>query len=99
MFSRRIGNLQEIWGSRGEDTFSGVVKTKQDIKEAVAYHVQVITLESLRHWNLLKEVMAEAGYDAIRTIRIMPRLSSGAQFGMEKKRSDRLSKNRRTVLM
>lgn len=73
------------YGVPGEKIlFSGVVKTKQDIKEAVAYPVQVITLESLRHWNLLKEVMAEAGYDAIRTIRIMPRLSSGAQFGMEK---------------
>lgn len=73
------------YGVPGEKIlFSGVVKAKTDIQKAVAYPVQVITLESLRHWNLLKEVLAEAAPGTLRTIRIMPRLSSGAQFGMER---------------
>lgn len=62
--------------------FSGVVKTKQDITEALAYPVDVITLESLTHWKYLKECLNESTKE-IEIVRIMPRLSNGAQFGME----------------
>lgn len=63
--------------------FSGVVKTKKDIEKAILYPVDVITLESVYHWELLKEILKERGRNQI-NIKIMPRLSSGAQFGMEK---------------
>lgn len=66
--------------------FSGVVKSKENIEKALAYPVDVITLESLNHWKLLKECLADSACDD-RTnctqIKVMPRLSSGAQFGME----------------
>lgn len=64
--------------------FSGVVKTKADIRKALAYPAGVITLESKQHWELLKHVLAEEAADHSNTVRIMPRLSSGAQFGMER---------------
>ncbi|MDD6070678.1 MAG: alanine racemase [Clostridiales bacterium] len=67
--------------------FSGVVKTRENIEKALAYPVEVITLESLTHWRLLKECLGEhvEGMDVSRTIKVMPRLSSGAQFGMEER--------------
>lgn len=66
--------------------FSGVVKTKENIENALSYPVDVITLESLTHWKLLKECIHERkeGHD-MNTVKIMPRLSSGAQFGMEER--------------
>lgn len=67
--------------------FSGVVKTKDNIEKALEYPVDVLTLESVHQWNLLKECMAELnvmGEEKSR-IKIMPRLSNGAQFGMEEK--------------
>ncbi len=72
--------------------FSGVVKTKENIEKALSYPVDVITLESLRHWELLKECLFDMKEESDcqygekrrkRMIKIMPRLSSGAQFGME----------------
>lgn len=62
--------------------FSGVVKTKQDIMAALAYPVDVITLESLTHWKYLKECFSE-NLQEFRNVKILPRLSNGAQFGME----------------
>lgn len=64
--------------------FSGVVKTEADIRKALSYPVGVITLESKQHWELLKHVLAEEAADHNNMVRIMPRLSSGAQFGMER---------------
>lgn len=75
--------------------FSGVVKTKENIRMALAYPVDVITLESRTHWELLKECLDEMKdnlqdvrenlktISERRSVKIMPRLSSGAQFGME----------------
>lgn len=79
--------------------FSGVVKTKENIRAALEYPVDVITLESMTHWNLLQECVKEmqenmqcvhvdnhltneSGSEA-ECVRILPRLTSGAQFGME----------------
>lgn len=61
--------------------FSGVVKTKKDIETALKYPVDVITLESMTHWLLLKECLQEC--PDVSQVKILPRLSNGAQFGME----------------
>lgn len=68
----------------GKILFSGVVKTREDMEKALAYPVDVITLESVHHWELLKDALKEGLSDATdRCVKVMPRLSSGAQFGME----------------
>ena len=68
----------------GKLLFSGVVKTGEDMEKALAYPVDVITLESVHHWELLKDALKEGLSDATdRCVKVMPRLSSGAQFGME----------------
>lgn len=59
--------------------FSGVNKTKKNIETACDYGVDIITLESKKHWNLLKEVCAEKG---LSKVKILPRLTNGSQFGM-----------------
>ena len=60
--------------------FSGVVKSYEDMVNALTYPVDVITIESLRHWELLKEAVKNTGKNA----KVLLRLTSGAQFGMEK---------------
>lgn len=68
----------------GKILFSGVVKTGEDMEKALSYPVDVITLESVHHWELLKDALKEGLSDATdRCVKVMPRLSSGAQFGME----------------
>lgn len=68
----------------GKILFSGVVKTREDMEKALAYPVDVITLESMHHWELLKAALKEGLSDETdRCVKVMPRLSSGAQFGME----------------
>ena len=68
----------------GKILFSGVVKTREDMEKALAYPVDVITLESVHHWELLKDALKKGLSDeADRCVKVMPRLSSGAQFGME----------------
>lgn len=68
----------------GKILFSGVVKTREDMENALAYPVDVITLESVHHWELLKDALKEGLSDETdRCVKVMPRLSSGAQFGME----------------
>lgn len=59
--------------------FSGVVKSYEDIVNALLYTVDVITIESMRHWELLKKAVHETGVNT----KILLRLTSGAQFGME----------------
>lgn len=63
--------------------FSGVVKSKDDIKAALNYKVNVITLESLAQWETLKECLRSQKLCQGGKVKIMPRLSNGAQFGME----------------
>ena len=55
-----------------------MVKSYEDIRAALEYPVDVITVESLRHWQLLKECIADTG----RSASVLLRLTSGAQFGM-----------------
>lgn len=63
--------------------FSGVVKTKEQIKIAMDYSVGSITIESISQWNSLIELLhekSELGQKCL--FNIYPRLSSGAQFGV-----------------
>lgn len=59
--------------------FSGVNKQPEDVKKAVDVGVGVITLESLRHFELVRDYAQQKAC----TVRVLPRLSSGAQFGMD----------------
>jgi len=58
---------------------SGVNKTKNDILRAMEYGVGIITLESIKQFNLVRNYCEENGT----TVSVLPRLSSGAQFGMD----------------
>lgn len=62
--------------------FSGVVKYKENIEAVLKNEfLGTITLESKKHFSLLKEVVLEKG---ITHIKVLPRLSSGNKFGMSK---------------
>ena len=59
--------------------FSGVVKSLENMVAALNYPVGVITIESARHWQLLQAGIKITG----RRAKVLLRLTSGAQFGME----------------
>lgn len=59
--------------------FSGVNKQKEDIYRAVEAGVGVITLESVRQFELVRECAEERK----EVLKVLPRLSSGAQFGID----------------
>lgn len=58
--------------------FSGVNKRKEEIEEAIRYGVGVVTLESMQQYRYVKECVRESKS----SVRVLPRLTSGAQFGM-----------------
>ena len=58
--------------------FSGVNKTKEDIQTAMDYDVDIVTLESVRQYNIVKSIATSNK----KKVRILLRLTSGAQFGM-----------------
>ena len=62
---------------------SGVYKSKEDVEYVVSNYGSKITYtaESKLHWQLLKE--AAMKYKV--SLNVLPRLSSGSQFGMSKK--------------
>ncbi len=62
--------------------YSGVMKEKSDILEALNYGVDIMTAESARHIELLCQAQQERGAD-MRPQRLILRLTSGNQFGME----------------
>ena len=70
--------------------FSGVNKTAENIADAMVYGVDVITLESVKHFHLVKDYCRknDAG------VRVLIRLSSGAQFGMSESELKEIVKNR-----
>lgn len=59
--------------------FSGVNKTRQDIQIAFEYGVDVITIESKKQFELVLEYCREHSCN----VKLLLRLTSGAQFGME----------------
>lgn len=73
--------------------FSGVVKSDADIRTALAYPVETITVESYRQWQLLKECAVEVD----RKTKVLLRLSSGAQFGMERETVLQVAEELKTV--
>ena len=61
--------------------FSGVYKSKENIERIFENGFEgVVTLESVAHFELLREVISEKN---ITKVRVLPRLSSGNKFGMD----------------
>ena len=61
--------------------FSGVYKSKENIIRVFEEDFKgIFTLESPNHYKLLKEVISERNIDKVT---VLPRLSSGNQFGMD----------------
>ena len=58
--------------------YSGVMKEREDIHEAVSYGVKYVTAESPLHFKLISEEAEKSG----KNIRVLLRLTSGNQFGM-----------------
>lgn len=66
--------------------FSGINKRKEEILEALQYGVGAITLESLQQYVHVKECAAGLG----RCIDVLPRLTNGSQFGMDRETLERI---------
>ncbi len=58
--------------------YSGVHKEAEDIEDAITYGAGIITAESIRHYELIKQVSKKLD----RNVGIILRLSSKSQFGM-----------------
>lgn len=72
-------HICQAYGIKPEKiVFSGVNKRKSEIEEAIRYGVGVITLESMQQYRYVRECVQESE----RKVRVLPRLTSGAQFGM-----------------
>lgn len=70
--------------------FSGVNKTAENIARALEYGVDVITLESVKHFTLVREYCEKNGC----SVKVLIRLSSGAQFGMALSELEKIVANR-----
>lgn len=80
----------------GKDiVFSGVNKTKKDIETAFSYGVDIITIESVKHFNLVRTYCMEHQCEA----NIILRLTSGAQFGMQESEIRTIIANREEYSM
>lgn len=66
--------------------FSGVNKRKEEIKEAIRYGAGIITLESMQQYQYVKECVQESESG----VRVLPRLTNGAQFGMNAEELERI---------
>ena len=69
--------------------YSGVMKEKCDIEQAVSYGAGILTCESIRHAMLISEVMLECMSEGAqeaglveKKAQVILRLTSGNQFGM-----------------
>lgn len=60
--------------------FSGVNKRKEEIEDAICYGVGIVTLESMQQYRYVRE----CAENLQKKVRVMPRLTGGGQFGMEK---------------
>ena len=59
--------------------YSGVLKEECDVTEAIEYGADIITAESPRQLRIINEVAGKLG----KSVKVMPRLTSGNQFGMD----------------
>lgn len=60
--------------------FSGVNKTKQDVERAIDDGVDVLTVESCLHLDLIHEAAKQRGL----VVPVLLRLTAGSQFGMDR---------------
>ncbi len=72
----QICKMLAIDGSR--IIFSGVNKTENNIRDAVSYGADIITLESMKQYRITRSIAEEKR----KCLKVLPRLTSGAQFGM-----------------
>ena len=63
----------------GRIIYSGVMKENTDVAEAIRYGVDILTAESPSHVRIIEEEAEKAG----KKVRVILRLSSGNQFGMD----------------
>ncbi len=63
----------------GKIIFSGVNKTKKDVERAIDDGVDVLTVESRLHLNLIHDTAKERG----KVVPVLLRLTAGSQFGMD----------------
>lgn len=83
--------LCKLHGISGKSIiFSGVNKTKEDVKNAFLAGVEVITIESEKHFFMVEEYCREHQC----SMKILLRLTSGAQFGMDEAIVKRIVKDR-----
>lgn len=59
--------------------YSGVMKESDDIREAITYGVDILTVESPLHYQLIEKISKECRKE----VQVILRLSSGNQFGMD----------------
>lgn len=72
--------------------FSGVNKQPEDVAKAIDAGVGIVTLESLRHFELVRDYAEQKGC----AVKVLPRLSNGAQFGMDEKELEQLIAQRKS---
>lgn len=59
--------------------YSGVMKEKSDIEEAITYGVHILTAESKRHFSLISKISQKLG----KKVNVILRISSDNQFGLD----------------
>ncbi len=69
---------KELQVPAGKIIYSGVHKEAEDIREAITYGAGLLTAESVRHYELIRQVATELN----RQVQVIIRLNSQSQFGM-----------------
>ena len=70
--------------------YSGVMKEDADVERAISYGVGIITAESLLHAEIIEKNAVKSG----KKMKLIARLTSGNQFGMDESCLEELVKNR-----
>ncbi|MBQ5672103.1 MAG: alanine racemase [Oscillospiraceae bacterium] len=71
---------ERIGADLGKIIFSGVNKTKKDVERAIDDGVNVLTVESRLHLQLIHDAAQSRG----KTVPVLLRLTAGSQFGMDR---------------
>ena len=71
---------ERIGADLGKIIFSGVNKTKKDVERAIDDGVNVLTVESRLHLQLIHDAAQTRG----KTVPVLLRLTAGSQFGMDR---------------
>ena len=77
----------------GKIIYSGVMKEEADIREAIAYGADILTAESRSHYDLIRAAAEEAGV----RVKVLLRLSSDNQFGMDPEEIYRIVRERDAI--